>query len=522
MSSKINDFLHELIHSLTKSEKRYFKLLSSRHTIGDENNYIVIFDFIDKQEVYDEHLLKIHFAGESFLNKLSITKKRLYDHILNALDNFHSQSNIESQIFKMIHCAEILSAKSLYNQSNKLLLRAEKLAEKNELSNLIIHIRCKLKDLLEKNNYLDIQPTQLEEIKSKDEHLHKLSLIETRLWNIKSQLFQHMALHGIARSEKDKMAYFEIYNPLQEIPILDSSTAEISYLINHIRSAYFFSIQEMDKSFEALQNNISLFQNTNNLIKNHPGRYFSILTNSIYAAQSLNLFDFSEMYLLELKELENDILSANQNLDLQVKLFSSVASIELSLYTQKGDYDAARLAVDKIETGFKLYGNSISPIRKAYLWFKIASIHLAKGEPNLALKAIRKILNDVDLDKKEDIVSFSHLLELFIYIDLGDLDYLGYATRTTKRFLSSRNRLFEFEKELIGFVSKYATTKNHFDQIERWEILYKKLIQLTKDPYQASGLEYFDFVLWAESKILNKSFVELSRSKFLQKLKNAA
>ena len=47
MSSKVNEALFELIHSMTKSEKRYFKLLSSRHAIGGESNYTLLFDKID-------------------------------------------------------------------------------------------------------------------------------------------------------------------------------------------------------------------------------------------------------------------------------------------------------------------------------------------------------------------------------------------------------------------------------------------------------------------------------------------
>ena len=72
---KAKDSIHELIKSLTKSEKRYFKLMSSRHTIGEENNYIVLFDFIEKQEEYDEDVLFKTFKGQAFLNKFSITKK---------------------------------------------------------------------------------------------------------------------------------------------------------------------------------------------------------------------------------------------------------------------------------------------------------------------------------------------------------------------------------------------------------------------------------------------------------------
>ena len=57
MSTKVKEALFELIKSLSKSEKRYFKLLSSRHTIGDENNYVKLFDFIDKQTTYDEGVI---------------------------------------------------------------------------------------------------------------------------------------------------------------------------------------------------------------------------------------------------------------------------------------------------------------------------------------------------------------------------------------------------------------------------------------------------------------------------------
>ena len=66
MSIKVNEALFDLIHSLTKSEKRYFKLMSSRHTIGDENNYIRLFDAIGKQSTYSEAELFSFFRGRHF------------------------------------------------------------------------------------------------------------------------------------------------------------------------------------------------------------------------------------------------------------------------------------------------------------------------------------------------------------------------------------------------------------------------------------------------------------------------
>ena len=108
MSSKVNEALFELIQSMTKSEKRYFKLLSSRHTIGNENNYILLFNAIEKQTEYSEEQLFSMFKGQAFLNRFSITKKRLYDHILSSLDAFHAANSIDAQLFKMLHSADIL------------------------------------------------------------------------------------------------------------------------------------------------------------------------------------------------------------------------------------------------------------------------------------------------------------------------------------------------------------------------------------------------------------------------------
>ena len=50
--------------------------------------------------------------------------------ILRALDAYHSNSSIDAQLKRTLHCAEILYKKSLYGQSKKLLDGAKKLAYK--------------------------------------------------------------------------------------------------------------------------------------------------------------------------------------------------------------------------------------------------------------------------------------------------------------------------------------------------------------------------------------------------------
>ena len=64
---KPSNELFDLIQSLTKSEKRFFKLHSSLQS-GDKN-YLRLFDAIDRMKEYDETSLKKVF------NSLRVAKK---------------------------------------------------------------------------------------------------------------------------------------------------------------------------------------------------------------------------------------------------------------------------------------------------------------------------------------------------------------------------------------------------------------------------------------------------------------
>ncbi|NNK81125.1 MAG: hypothetical protein HKO93_06480, partial [Flavobacteriales bacterium] len=49
--------LFDLVHSMTRSEKRYFKIYIRTHSSKHSDEYIQLFDMIDEQEEYDENAL---------------------------------------------------------------------------------------------------------------------------------------------------------------------------------------------------------------------------------------------------------------------------------------------------------------------------------------------------------------------------------------------------------------------------------------------------------------------------------
>ena len=92
----------QLISSMSKSEKGYFKKFASKHTIGGRNIYVKLFDEIENLRIYDEADLKNKFKGEKFANKIYSTKNYLFNLILKALSSYHSEKFAVSRLNNML------------------------------------------------------------------------------------------------------------------------------------------------------------------------------------------------------------------------------------------------------------------------------------------------------------------------------------------------------------------------------------------------------------------------------------
>lgn len=132
--------LFNLIKSLTVSEKGYFVKFAKRHIIGEENNYLRLFEAINEQEVYDEDALKDRFKGEKFIKQFTTAKNYLMNMILKSLESYHSEESTSSKIVSLMNQYKILFEKTLFNQAETLLKRAKKLAVETENYTKLIDI----------------------------------------------------------------------------------------------------------------------------------------------------------------------------------------------------------------------------------------------------------------------------------------------------------------------------------------------------------------------------------------------
>ena len=172
--------------------------------------------------------------------------------------------------------------------------------------------------------------------------------------------------------------------------------------------------------------------------------------------------------------------------------------------------------VDDIEAGLKKYKSKLSKIRVAYFYFNLSIVYFALGDYSGALKWINQLLNDGDIDSSQDIHCMGRILNLIIHLEMGNSDLIPYTFRSTQRYLSKRKRIYRFESVFLNFINRLSKADTSVDIKNCYQALRPELQNLSKDPFEKSVFEYFDFITWVEGKYLNVPFRNMVRKKIEQ------
>lgn len=503
-----SDKLHELIKSLSPAEKRYFKIDAARHQLGDGNSYVQLFDALDKQKTYNEDALKKKFAKTAFINRLSIAKRRLYNQILKSLRSYHSASSHDIVIQNNLHEIEILFKKSLYSHCESILKTTRKLAIKHELFSYISEINRWEKWLIEKDNYAGKSEQKVNTITESSNLALRHLKDENDLWLIKSKLLEVLNHRGKARSTNDLRHFYGITDKAFDKLDYNALSLTNKFLFNHINSAYYFAIDEPEKCEMFLASNKDLYEQNQDTFQNEANLYIALLSNLAYVRTRKKDFKGARSCVTALQDFTSK-LSSDQDKDLTIKAFSSVSSTVLSVAASEGTFKEASKKIPKIVKQMNDLGDKVNPGRRAFICFLIARIQFGLGDYNGALKWINQLLNDLSINKSEDMYCFAQILYLIIHLELGHKEHIPHAIRSVKRYLTTRKRNYRFESIFLKFIQHLAKMKTDEELPVLLSDLSSQLAALRETPYENTVFDYFDFHLWADAKVSGKSFPEL-------------
>ena len=503
---KTSPDLYNLIESLSKAEKSYFKKYSRMHTAG-ESAYLKLFDAVDKQvkkgKGYDEEILKKSLKGEKFLTQLSVAKNFLYTLILKNLVQFNLDETDNSRLQEMTGAIDVLLKRSLIRQSEKLLTKAKKLAYETENYHKLYELLQWEKNIVIKK---DVENSEKEFNKIYIEEKRVIEILgqAAKIKNVYSRVVSMMMGGGASRSSERT----KVIKKIMDDPILkdvnEMETFQNKLFFYHTYVMYYSTIRDFESYHKFIKDTVVLFESNPDMIRRRTQDYILTIHNRLSGCLYLKKFD-------EYKKCLNDYEKAQKKYKYKENGYIKLMDIiirkhELMYYNATGKFTEGvkflESYIDEVEKN-----KDVIDVRELYLiYYQCGVIYCGEGDFDKALEYMNKILLNEELKQRKDIYLSAKLLNLIIHYELGNFDYLDSLIRSTYRFLKSRDAEYKFEKLLMKFFRSIPKKITKSELIELFKENKYELAMLLKDPDEISGTLNFDYDSWLESKIENKSF----------------
>lgn len=510
---KASDDLFQLIKSMSRTEKGYFKKFATKHTTSGGNIYLRLFDAIDDLERYDENELRKKFKGERFADKIYSTKNYLFNLILKALGAYHSEKFAVSKLSMMHIELNVLFEKGLYKQYKTRLNKAIDLAREHDKNFWLAHLYDKEIKLLVTEYYEGAPPENFGLLKKKVlENLDNLKL-DQEFELLYYELFFLLKKIGSVRNKKDLDALNKfIDNPLLKNKKL-AKNFNSKFHIFSILGHYYRAINDNENWYKYRKALLELLESDPKYLKEYKMSYISSLNNYLNACVNIGKYKEFEKYLDKMKAFSSQFENKKENADYQTRLFLLISDLELNYYKKTGRFDDLKKLIVAVETGFSKFGKLIIENRKIALYNRIAYANFIIRDYNKSIQYINLIMNATNPKVEQEQHSFARIRNLILHYELGNYDLLEYAVRSTRKYLSGAERIYKFEKLVLDFVVKAMNAAPEKEKQALYDRLKFDLVKIADDPFEKSALEQFDVISWLESKIQKKDFADILRTK---------
>ncbi|MCC9020003.1 MULTISPECIES: hypothetical protein [Flavobacterium] len=508
MANHQKDFLFVLIKSLSKSEKRQFKIFASRLETSSNTKFIELFNILDKSETYDEKL--ILKSGIIKKVQLSNLKSYLYKQILVSIRLNIPSQNIRYQLREQIDFAVILYNKGLYKQSLKILDKTKQLALENDEKYMAYEI-VEFEKLIESQYITRSIQGRADELVIQAKELNYRNTISSKLSNLSLQLYGIMLKTGYVKSDEEYKYIDDYFN--KHISKLDESKFGFRekywfYNANLWRS---FLVQDFLASYKYAYKWVRLFYDNPNMIYLNPVFF---LKGNHYFLESLYMLKYKSNFKKYLTLLEETIADPRfpVNDNIASLSFLYVYNNKLNLHILEGTFAESEYLIPEILQKIKLHSEHLDEHHEMLFYYKIASIYFGTEKYNESINYLDKIINNKNLSMREDLMCFARLLSLIAHYELGKDYYLENHLKNTYKFLLKMNDLHEVQKEIIKFMKNLnnfypADIKKEFIKMRT------RFIELEKNTYEKRAFLYLDIISWLESKIDNRKIADIIKEK---------
>lgn len=498
--------LFQLIASMSKQEKRYFKLNASVYNKEEGNSYLRLYDVIDKGKVANDTELAVAVKNEPFARYLSIVKKQLTELLLNSLTAYHTDKKTNFELRQMLSHVEILFDKRLYNHCHKILTRAEKRAEQVNRHLFKMEISYWKRLLLLKN----ISHTFESDIHALYDEANSTlqTLADTNHYLELMDITQAIAIRYASHPHAEALQKLHdiVNNPLLRTAA-SARSFDAKLAFHHIHGAYLLMVGNYADALTHYKDAVQLWEEYPEMIKERPTQYRRYLINYLNCLISSSHED---------KEFTSVIANIKAipppPTDTPLNHMKEVWNLELFHYLNSGQLDKGTSVIEEISKALKLQRTNAQPSALLSLCYNCSVFYFLLGKHASSLEYINTIINETRIELKQDIQAFTRVLGLIIHYELHNVDILDNMMRSTQRFLKQTNNQSPFEQHVLRAMKSLLCCVDHRETLPVFRMLHHNLVAILHASH-AEPLGLLEVLFWTDSKIQERPIREVFTEK---------
>lgn len=502
--------LFDLIHSLTKAEKRSFKLYARRSGDTTSAKFVMLFDIMERMTHYDEVLIikKLDNVSKA---QFSNQKAHLYAQLLASLRQSYLNHDIDIQLREQLDYIRLLYKKGLYDQSLRLLNRAKNVTGqyRKDLFQLSL---LDYEKQIRSQQVFDLEERQVNEMDQQtEESLERFGNVQ-HFFSVAIKLKARFVGKGVVKNEVERLELENTYG--KELAQYDEESMFFNERFYLYRAYYWYSYLTYDfaNCTRYAEKWVSLFELEKMDTKRRSAflKGLNRLLQSAFRADDVVYFDKYYDRMLSFDQEESPTLASNTAL-----LLTKYKAIQLfnSIFLHADFHERSEM-VEKTLEAVEVHRDFMDRHTQLIIYYKAAIYFFAIDDYERALEMVNRVINDKG-NLRSDLKSFARIVRLIIFYEQADEERLERKVRTAYAYLKVHENLGEFQVAILDFIKALGTY--YPQEIKKGFSGLKSHLELLKeDRFQSKPLLYFDVISYLDAKIEGKSFVEVVKRKTLR------
>ena len=503
-----NQPLFQLIKSLTKSEKRSFKLYVSRINDSNEAKFIQLFDVMDKMESYDEEVVQKKMKDMA-KSQLANLKSHLYKQVLLVLRINHLKNDVDLQLRENLDYVRLLYKKGLYEQSLKQLNKI-KVTANNYKKNIFKLALLNYEKNIENQQMLTLDTTSCLKLDRETKSIINKIDVAQSFFSVALIMKAHFMKGGMVRNEDELERINKIF--FTNLPEYDKPQLSFSEQYNMCRAYYWYSyiVQDFENCVKYTELWVSIFKE-NNLTHLRHAEFLRGLNRLLQSLFRINDSDRFDIYYEELVEFEKLYMKAIDSNSKQL-LLRCLTVQTLNKCFLDGDYKKHEHSLNRYLLKIEDAIDYIDKNNQLVIFYKAAVLYFGLGQYESCKKYLDRVLSDKDEHLREDLKSFAYIIYVIALYEESDYKRLEKMRKRAFVYLRQRNILGQFHNIILQFI-KRSEDILPLDMRGEFKNLRSSLEPLAADKFESKPLLYFDIMSWLDSKITGQSFLEIIKDK---------